>query len=90
MRPIREKAMREDNSISAEEIISDICQDLPRSAVFLAGLRFREGLTQKQLGKALKIAQSNISMMEKGTRPIGKGLAKRLAKYFNTDYRMFL
>lgn len=82
----------EDKSISANEFINSICRERQktRAAVFLRGLRYREGLTQEELGKALGIEQSNIASMESGTRPIGKQLAHRLAKFFNSDYRMFL
>ncbi len=76
--------------MSADEIIKKICGDLPEWAVALRGLRYREGLTQTALGDLLNIEQTNISQMERGKRPIGKMLAKRLAKLFKTDYRMFL
>lgn len=39
---------------------------------------------------ALLIAQTNISQMELGKRTIGKNLAKKLAAFFKTDYRLFL
>lgn len=56
----------------------------------LHGLRVREGLTQKALAEKLGEAQSHISAMEKGKRPIGKALAKKLAETFGGDYRVFL
>jgi len=56
----------------------------------LHGLRVREGLTQKELAEKLGEAQSHISAMEKGKRPIGKALAKKLAEAFGGDYRAFL
>jgi len=64
--------------------------DFPDWALSLAGLRYREKLTQKELGDLIGIKQSNISLMEKGKRRIGKDVAKRLANVFNTDYRKFL
>lgn len=48
------------------------------------------GLTQAKLAKKLNIPQSNISQIETGRRSVGKNLAKRLAKIFNLDYRVFL
>ncbi len=48
------------------------------------------GLTQAQLADKLEIPQSNISQIETGKRAVGKNLAKRLAKIFNLDYRVFL
>jgi len=64
--------------------------DLPEWATYLKGLRLREGLSQLALGNLLGINQANISLMEQGKRPIGKNLARRLADFFKTDYRMFI
>jgi len=76
--------------ISAEQIIGEICGDLPKWSVMLRRLRNREGLTQAKLGEILDIEQTNISKMECGKRPIGKTIAKKLAEQFHTDYRLFL
>ena len=56
----------------------------------LRGLRSREELTQKQLAEMVGIKPSHISEMENGKRPIGKVMAKRLAKALRTDYKVFL
>lgn len=77
-------------SISAKDFYERTFGNFPRWAVFLAGLRYREGITQKQLGEVIGVKQSNISLMERGLRPIGKNIAQRLANVFNVDYRMFL
>lgn len=58
--------------------------------VVLRGLRTRDGLTQSELAKKTGMLQSHISEMEKGTRPIGKTVAKKFAQVFNTDYKVFL
>ena len=47
-------------------------------------------MTQVELAKKIKTDQRNISAMENGKRPIGKEMAKRLAKVFKTDYQVFL
>jgi DNA-binding XRE family transcriptional regulator len=80
----------DDIPMSADEAIKKICGDRPEWAVALRGLRYREGLTQKALGDLLGIEQTNISKMEQGCRPIGKTVAKRIAKIFKSDYRIFL
>ena len=56
----------------------------------LRGLRFRDGKSQKWLAEQLEMKQPNISAMEKGERPIGKNLAKRLGELFNIGYKVFL
>lgn len=76
--------------MSADEMITKLCGELPEWAVCLRGLRIREGLTQADLGKLLHIDQTNISQMERGKRTIGKKLAKKLEKLFKIDYRIFL
>lgn len=82
----------EDDSapISAEDYFKAVYGNFPKPAVYLSGLRHREGLTQVELAGLLGVAQYNISKMERGKRPIGKEVAKRMAKLFKTDYRMFL
>lgn len=76
--------------MSVNEVLKEMCGDLPRWAIALRGLRAREGLTQNAMGNLLGITQGNISQMEHGKRPIGKQIAKRLADLFKTDYRLFL
>ena len=56
----------------------------------LRGVRYREDVTQRQLAKLTGISVQNISAMENGQRPIGKDMAKRLAKVLNTDWRLLL
>ena len=56
----------------------------------LRGARQRQGLTQVQLAGMIDAKPSHISEMEKGKRPIGKDMAKRLARALHTSYRVFL
>ncbi|MFA6270028.1 MAG: helix-turn-helix transcriptional regulator [Candidatus Paceibacterota bacterium] len=56
----------------------------------LRGARTRESLTQAQLAERVGIKIHHISEMENGKRPIGKEMAKRLAKALNTSYKVFL
>ena len=56
----------------------------------LQSYRAKLGMTQVELAKKIKTDQRNISAMENGKRPIGKEMAKRLAKVFKTDYQVFL
>ena len=56
----------------------------------IRGLRYREDMTQKQLAEKAGISVQNLSHMEHGRRPIGKDMAKRLAKVLNTEWRLLL
>ncbi len=85
-----EEAGSENKPMSIEEFIQEHIGKLPNWAIVLRGLRNREGLSQALLGEMLGIAQTNISQMELGKRPIGKTLAKRFAEFFKTDYHLFL
>lgn len=90
--PTKQEAslIKEEKSISASKFLDETFEDLPRGAVSLAGLRYRENMTQKELGELIGVKQGNISQMERGLRPIGKNMAKTFAKVFKTDYRIFL
>ena len=56
----------------------------------LKGARLMEGLTQAQLAEEINIKPHHVSEMENGKRPIGKEMAKRLARALNTGYKVFL
>ena len=56
----------------------------------LRGARELCGLTQQQLAETAGVGKSNISEMERGKRPIGKAMAKRLAKALGSSYKVFL
>lgn len=77
-------------AVPSDEVFKDLYAKYGKSGSTLRGARGRDGLTQLQLSKKLGMPQSNISQIENGKRPIGKKLAKRLAKIFKTDYRVFL
>ena len=75
----------EDESFLLEEVFPDL-----REGSAIRGLRLREGLTQEQLAHLLGVKRTNLSEMENGRRPIGKNMAKRLARVLKTDYKVFL
>ncbi len=52
--------------------------------------RFRADLTQVQLAELVGIRQHHLSEMEHNKRPIGKKLAKQIAKILDIDYRTLL
>lgn len=75
----------EPESVPWEEVHPDF-----NGSVALRGARKREALTQKELARLVGISQTHISEMEHGKRPIGKEMAKRLAKVLKVNYRVFL
>ncbi len=75
----------EPESVPWEEVYPDF-----NGSVALRGARKREGLTQKELARLLGVSQTHISEMEHGKRPMGKDMAKRLARVLKVDYRVFL
>jgi len=79
-----------DNSVTWEELAGERIKKHSKPGLALKGARFKEGLTQIQLAKKLKVAQYNISKMENGSRTIGKDMAKKLGKALNVNYRLFL
>ncbi len=82
--------IEEEKSIPADKVFRDLDEKYTRPGVALRGARGKEGLSQGELAKKLKIPQGNLSKMENGKRPIGKSMAKRLSKILNIDYRVFL
>lgn len=61
-----------------------------RPAKALRSFRYRDELTQKQVADLLGNHRQHISEMERGKRPIGKEMAKKLGKIFNVSYKLFL
>ena len=60
------------------------------SAHMVRTSREMAGMTQVELAKLLKMPQANLSQVESGRRSVGKALAKKMAKIFQVDYRVFL
>jgi DNA-binding XRE family transcriptional regulator len=83
-------------SVHVQEEVDDRLHDIEEVfpgfhiGTALRGLRSREHLTQKQLSQMIGAKPSHISEMENGKRPIGKEMAKRLAKALRTNYKVFL
>ena len=72
-------------TFTIEEVFPDLG---PESA--LRGARGLREMTQAQLASAIGVHKSHISEMERGKRPIGKEIAKRLGKALNMNWRIFL
>ena len=76
--------------VSSKEVFSKLNAKYTKPSALLQGIRVRENLTQVQLAEMIKVTQSDISQMEKGTRKIGRKIAQRIESLFDVDYRSFL
>lgn len=68
-----------------EDLAKERIAKYKKSGIALRGARYREGMSQKELGKRTGISQDNISRMENGKRAIGEQGAKKLAKVLSID-----
>ncbi len=84
------KKKTERKSYRFEEVFKKDLEKNGEAGVALWGLRAREGLTQKELAKRIKVSQHHISEMENKKRVIGRDIAQRLEKEFNVSYKVFL
>jgi len=82
----------EDNeeTLPIADVFKDLYAKYGKIGSTIRGCRARDNMTQTELAQKLNIHQSHISQMEHGKRTIGKKMAHKLAKIFNSDYRLFL
>ncbi|MFA6263993.1 MAG: helix-turn-helix transcriptional regulator [Candidatus Babeliales bacterium] len=76
--------------VTVDEAFKHIYQKYGKVGATIRGCRSRDEMTQAELARRLNIRQAHVSAMEHGKRTIGKAMARKLAKIFNTDYRLFL
>ncbi len=70
--------------VSPEQAFADINAKYTKSGALLRAIRFREGVTQEKFAKMINVTQGDLSKIERGIRPIGKILSKRIAKKFGS------
>jgi DNA-binding XRE family transcriptional regulator len=58
--------------------------------MILRGFRGMEDITQTELAEKLGIAQTRVSEMESGKRPISVKMARHLSEIFKTSHKTFL
>ena len=87
---IRVKNSCFDELIPASEVFKDLDEKHGSVGATIRGLRARDALSQAELARKLRIHQTHVSEMKNKKRVIGKKMAQKLAKIFNTDYRLFL
>jgi len=88
--PIKKIPAKNEDLMDWTHAFFDIIKKYSESGAALRGFRLREGWTQTELAGKLGINQANLSNMERGLRPIGREMARRISKIFKTDYRIFL
>jgi ribosome-binding protein aMBF1 (putative translation factor) len=86
----RAKFAPEERPVPWRESLKEHLDKYSEGGVLLRAHRNDARLTQSELGDKLEIAQNHISEMENGKRPIGREMARKFAKFFKIDYRMFL
>lgn len=79
-----------EENLPAEEVFPNIKDPAKRIGIIFRGIRFKHNLTQAEVAKKLGLDQSDVSKIEKGKRPVGKALAKKIEKEFGIDYHRFL
>jgi DNA-binding XRE family transcriptional regulator len=87
---VREYQVGVDRNVPADEVLKDVYKKYGKTGSVIRGFRAREDMTQIKLAKKLGVTQGDLSKMENDNRPVGKEIARRLAKVFDTDYRVFL
>ena len=80
----------EEETVPWRAAFGDLIEKHSKPGLMVRGFRKKADLTQVELAKKMGIEQNSISQMEHGKRTIGKEMAKRFAKVFKVDYRVFL
>jgi DNA-binding XRE family transcriptional regulator len=84
-----EGSNKDDEFISIDEVFKDYYAETSKPATLLRGYRLRNELTQAELAKYLKTSQAAVAAMESAKRPISLSMAKKLATFFNANYKDF-
>lgn len=83
--PRPQSLMAAEPNVPADQVFPD-----STPGTVLRGARGLRGLTQARLAAAIGVHTPNISEMERGLRPIGKDMAKRLGQALDMPYKAFL
>lgn len=69
--------------------VRDLIAKYSEVGTVLKGARAKEGITQAELARKLRLSPSTVSRMESGTRPITAADALRLSKILRISERVF-
>lgn len=78
----------DDKPIAWEVLAKARIEKYKKAGLALRGMRYREGLSQKQLAEKSGVSQNEISKIENGKRTVGEKVAKRLASVLNFNYQL--
>lgn len=84
------EAPEEDKPVAWKELAKDRLDKYRKAGLVLRGMRYREGMSQKELATQSDVSQNEISKIENGKRTVGEKVAKRLAKALNFNYKLLL
>ena len=90
LRGMQDKFADGEASVPAEEVFPNLKDPQKRIGIVFRGIRIKNNLTQAEVAKRLGLDQSDVSKIEKGKRPVGKALAKKIEQEFGVDYHRFL
>lgn len=80
----------EDAPVSWESLAKERIEKHGKSGLVLRGIRYREGISQKELARRSGIAQNEISKIENGKRRVGEKVARKLAESLSIDYLLLI
>lgn len=71
------------------EAFRDLIERKSEVGAYIAGLRYRDGYTQKQLAEILGCTQTLVSRLENGSRKPSENLIRKMAKLFKSHREAF-
>lgn len=82
------EAPEEEKPVAWKELAKDRLVKYKKAGLVLRGMRYREGMSQKELAVQSGVNQNEISKIENGKRTVGEKVAKRLAKALRFNYEL--
>jgi ribosome-binding protein aMBF1 (putative translation factor) len=84
------ESSEEDKPVAWRELAKDRLDKYKKAGLVLRGMRYREGMSQKELAARSSVNQNEISKIENGKRTVGEKVAKKLAKALGFNYELLL
>ncbi|HLG19276.1 MAG TPA: helix-turn-helix domain-containing protein [Bdellovibrionota bacterium] len=91
---IRDILERYGDYVDSREVVKKIAAeagaDFRSPGYLIRVFRAREGLTQTELARKVKIPQSDLSRIERNTLALGRDRSRRISRILKIDYRRLL